>query len=164
MNLGMVNCMRCRFRNEDNGNCTAVGGFCTAVPAAHCPLLRDYLDVGLMPDQVANAKVIIESAFTDDTSKAERIKEMLKADAEGRLVVLPCRVGDTVYEVTSRGTISEYEVRAIRTEMFGQFIDWRLRKGFVDRFCDDIPVGEIGKTVFLNREEAEKVLEAMKDV
>ena len=53
----MVNCMRCRFRNEDNGNCTAVGGFCTAVPAAHCPLLREYLDTGLTP-----AEVLIMSA------------------------------------------------------------------------------------------------------
>ena len=36
-----VNCLRCRFRHEDNGNCTAVGGFCTAVAAAHCPLPKD---------------------------------------------------------------------------------------------------------------------------
>lgn len=83
-----VNCLKCGYRHPDNGNCTAIGGFCTAVPAAHCQLLHDYLDVGLMPDQVANAKVIIESAFAEDTSKAERIRELLKADAEGRVVVL----------------------------------------------------------------------------
>ena len=45
-----VNCLRCHFRHEDNGNCTAVGGFCTAVPAAHCPLLRQYLDTGMTPE------------------------------------------------------------------------------------------------------------------
>lgn len=38
--MGDVNCLRCKYRHTDNGNCTAVGGFCTAVPAAHCPLLR----------------------------------------------------------------------------------------------------------------------------
>lgn len=81
-----VNCLRCRFRHEDNGNCTAVGGFCTAVPAAHCPLLREYLDTGLMPEQCENAKVIIESAFSDDTAKAERIRWLLKADKDGRAV------------------------------------------------------------------------------
>ena len=91
-----VNCLRCRFRHEDNGNCTAVGGFCTAVPAAHCPLLRQYLDTGMTPEQCENAKVIIESVFSDDTSKAERIRKLLKADEDGRLVVLPCKVGDTV--------------------------------------------------------------------
>lgn len=49
-----VNCMRCDFRHKDNGNCTAVGGFCTAVTAAHCPLLREYLDTGLTPEQIKN--------------------------------------------------------------------------------------------------------------
>ena len=78
-----VNCLRCDFRHKDNGNCTAVGGFCTAVEAAHCPMLRKYLDTGLTPEQCENAKVIIESAFSDDTSKAERIRELLKADEGG---------------------------------------------------------------------------------
>lgn len=83
-----VNCLRCDFRHKDNGNCTAVGGFCTAVEAAHCPMLRKYLDTGLTPEQCENAKVIIESAFNDDTSKAERIRELLKADegGDGRVV------------------------------------------------------------------------------
>ena len=33
------NCLRCDSMHPDNGNCTEVGGFCTAVPAAHCPLI-----------------------------------------------------------------------------------------------------------------------------
>lgn len=74
-----VNCIRCGFRHKDNGNCTAVGGFCTAVPAAHCPMLQEYLDTGLTPEQCENAKIIIRSAFSNDTSKAERILELLKA-------------------------------------------------------------------------------------
>ena len=83
------NCLRCNFRHKDNGNCTAVGEFCTAVPAAHYPLLRQYLDTGLTPEQCETAKVIIESAFSDDTSKVERIRKLLKADQDGRLVILP---------------------------------------------------------------------------
>lgn len=67
------NCLRCNFRHTDNGNCTAVGGFCTAVPAAHCPLLRQYLDIELTPEQCEIAKVIIESTFSGDTSKVEQI-------------------------------------------------------------------------------------------
>ena len=47
-----------------------------------------YEDTGLTPEQCENAKVIIEAAFSDDTSKAERIRELLKADKDGRLVVL----------------------------------------------------------------------------
>ena len=74
-------------------------------------------------------------------------------------VHLPCKVGYTLYEITSRNTISEYEVTAIRIELFNVFIDWKLTQGFVDRYISDMPVGEIGKTVFLTREEAEKALE-----
>ena len=77
-------------------------------------------------------------------------------------VHLPCKVGDTLYEITSRNTISEYEVTAIRIELFNVFIDWKLTQGFVDKYISDMPVGEIGKTVFLTREEAEKALEEKK--
>ena len=73
-------------------------------------------------------------------------------------VHLPCKVGDTLYEITSRNTISEYEVTAIRIELFNVFIDWKLTQGFVDRYISDMPAGEIGKTVFLTREEAENAL------
>ena len=86
--MGIVNCMQCDFRHKDNGNCTAVGGFCTSVPAAHCPLLQAYLNTGLTPEECANAENIIRIAFNDDTSKAERIRKLLKADEEGWLVVL----------------------------------------------------------------------------
>ena len=75
---------------------------------------------------------------------------------------LPCKAGDTLYEITSRNTISAYEVTAIRIELFNVFIDWKLTQGFVDRYISDMPAGEIGKTVFLTREEAEKALEGMK--
>lgn len=47
--MANVNCLRCHFRHEDNGNCTAVGGFCTAAPAAHCPHCKRQL--GLMVEE-----------------------------------------------------------------------------------------------------------------
>ena len=37
------NCLRCHYRHKNNGNCTAVGGFCTAVPAAYCPLIPELI-------------------------------------------------------------------------------------------------------------------------
>lgn len=77
-----VNCMLCIYRHNDNGNCTSV-------PAAHCPMLRAYLNTDLTPEECTNAANIIRIAFSDDTSKAERIRNLLKADEEGRLIVLP---------------------------------------------------------------------------
>ena len=173
--MGNVNCLRCHFRHEDNGNCTAVGGFCTAVQAAHCPLLRQYLDTGMTPEQCENAKAIIESAFSDDTSKAERIRELLKADKDGRLAVLPCKdwlevvFGD---QVLFWGIDKDYVEQPIREIS----LDDADRIGWYDGYKTVFLKGtdengeawefypeEIGKTVFLTREAAEKALEAMKD-
>lgn len=92
-----------------------------------------------------------------------RLRELAEADKDGRLVVPPCKVGDTVYEVTSRKTISEYRVKAIRVELFCTSIEWDIVAGFVDKSIFGVLVDDIGKTVFLTREEAEKALEAMKD-
>ena len=66
-------------------------------------------------------------------------------------------------EVTGRKTISVYKVKAIRVELFGLFIEWDIVEGFVWQSLAGINAGEIGKTVFLTREEAEKALEAMKN-
>ena len=38
------NCVNCEHMYKDNFNCTAVGGFCTAVPAAHCPKLKELME------------------------------------------------------------------------------------------------------------------------
>lgn len=71
---------------------------------------------------------------------------------------LPCKVGDTLYEPTDRGTISEYRVTAIRVELFSTFVEWKIKEGIVWRYVHEINSNEIGKTVFLAREEAEQTL------
>lgn len=38
-----LNCLKCHYRHKDNGNCKAVGGFCTSVPASYCPLIPELL-------------------------------------------------------------------------------------------------------------------------
>ena len=92
----------------------------------------------------------------------DRLRELAEADKDGRLVVLPCKVGDTLYEVTSRKTISEYRVKAIRVEMFGVFIEWEIVNGFVDKSISGVVSEEIGRTVFLHREDAEQTMETMR--
>lgn len=145
-----VNCLRCEYKDADNGNCTAAGGFCTAVPAAHCPLLRQYLGTGMTPEQAANAKTIIESAFADDASKAERIRKLLAADGEGRVLILPCKVGDTVWFKTYKNNardcigVQPHEVTRISAIIIvpGEIVDI------------GIPVDQIGVRVFLSETEA----------
>lgn len=147
-----VNCLRCRFRHEDNGNCTAVGGFCTAVPAAHCPLLRQYLDTGMTPEEVL------------PKDKADEIAE---ADKDGRVVVLPCKVGDTVWVTRNPWTgkllkkpLDAY-VNGMKMYSHGLYVNLLFDTRKING-TRDYEINHIGKTVFLTREEAEKALEAMK--
>lgn len=150
-----VNCLRCRFRHEDNGNCTAVGGFCTAVPAAHCPLLRQYLDTGMTPEEVLPKDKADEIALKlmrlsdlESFCSYDRLRELAEADKDGRVVVLPCKVGDTVYKVI---TIQAQKPVMLETQVktLGQAADvaqliWKKNKVI---------------NIFLTREEAEKALE-----
>lgn len=145
--MGNINCLQCEFRHPDNGNCTEVGGFCTAVPAAHCPLLRQYLGTRMTPEQVANAKTIIESAFAEDTSKAERIRKLLAADKEGRCIILPCKLGDTVWRIKWT-----FETYPDKSEPYIEPDAFLLQDVF-----------NIGKTVFLTREEADHELKRAKE-
>lgn len=162
-----VNCLRCEYKDADNGNCTAVGGFCTAVPAAHCPLLRQYLGTGMTPEQAANAKTIIESAFAEDTSKAERIRKLLAADKEDRVMILPCKVGDAVWFVRSayRQVDSPIEATVTGFASYGTtgeliFTTMTVEGQITRRFLEY----QIGKTAFLSFEEAERALEERKNV
>lgn len=126
--------------------------------------LKAYEDTHMMPSDVTSMRMdmaIIAALFNG--VDVDRMKELTEADKDGRLVVLPCKVGDRLYEVTGRKTISVYKVKAIRVELFGLFIEWDIVEGFVWQSLSGINAGEIGKTVFLTREEAEKALEAMKN-
>lgn len=145
--------------------------------------LAAYEDTGLTPEEIndlasvreispeaeyainKHADNIIErlDKLLHQTDDDARLRDLAEADKDGRVVMLPCKVGDRLYEVTGRKTISVYKVRAIRVELFGLFIEWDIVEGFVWQSLSGISAGEIGRTVFLTREEAEKALEAMKD-
>lgn len=119
----------------------------------------------MTPEAFQSYVVFLQDLIGDQKASEalDRFRQLVKADKGGRLAVLPCKVDDTLYEVTGRKTISEYRVKAIRVELFCMFIEWEIEKGFVWQSLTGITQNEIGKTVFLTREEAEKALEAMKD-
>ena len=131
--------------------------------------LKAYEDTDRTPEEVTALGKLFDYALeelktlTEQLALLNRIRDLAEADKEGRTVVLPCKVGDTLYEVTGRKTISEYRVKAIRVELFCVFIEWEIEKGFVWQSLAGITPNEIGKTVFLTREEAEKALEAKRD-
>ena len=88
----------------------------------------------------------------------EELKSFKEAEKQGLLVRLPCKVGEKLWCIVN-STIRELRVHHFDMPAFGTTdIVFRYADGFkLERF-----VGEIGKTVFLTREEAEKKLEEMK--
>ena len=161
--LGTDHYMKC------SGNCN-VDMDCIDCPSFDCLVerLAAYEDTGLTPKRCAEfARADAEGRYIvmrdAEQEGVARLRELAEADKDGRVVVLPCKVGDRLYEVTGRKTISVYKVKAIRVELFGLFIEWDIVEGFVWQSLAGINAGEIGKTVFLTREEAEKALGAMKN-
>lgn len=168
-----VNCLRCRFRHEDNGNCTAVGGFCTAVPSAHCPLLRQYLDTGMTPEEVERSKLEIEAGCVKAIARTygidiNRLRKLAEADRDGRVEVLPCKVGDTGWVTRNPWTgkllkkpLDAY-VNGMKMYSHGLYVNLLFDTRKING-ARDYEINHIGKTVFLTHEQAVKALEAMKD-
>nr|DAH20118.1 MAG TPA: hypothetical protein [Caudoviricetes sp.] len=110
--------------------------------------LAAYEETGRTPEEVTALGKLFDYALEESKTLTEqlallnRIRDLAKADKDGRLVVLPCKVGDTVYIL--RRTFDGADV-----------------VGEAELWWDDIP--QLGKTVFMTREEAEKALEAMKN-
>jgi hypothetical protein len=136
-----------------------------------CERLAAYEDTGLEPEEVMPkdkadeiALKLMRLADLESLCNYTRLRELAEADKAGRLVVLPCKVGDTVW-IT--GSVRRLYSEKVRTFFCG---DPNYSRGMADNGVKmirttgcDIPIHKFGKTVFLTREEAEKALEAMKD-
>lgn len=135
---------------------------------AVCERLAAYEDTGLTPEAVETVKLALAAKHLVDletlnNTPISRLIELAEADKDGRCVVLPCKPGDMLYEVTNRKTISEYRVTAICVTLGGLFLEWEIKRGFAGRSAIGIIPDWIGKTVFLTREEAEKTMEGMEN-
>ena len=131
-------------------------------------------DTGLTPERCAEfARADAEGRYIvmrdAEQEGVARLRELTEADKDGRLVVLPCKVGDTLW-VTGRDNVPREmeleapDIRAVCTDEDNLCMSTCNRKP--DGFCayrlrND--GADIGKTVFLTHEEAEAALEAMKD-
>lgn len=150
--------------------------------------LAEYEDTGLTPkeieDMVSVREITPEAEYaidkhannliqkldelitkTDEKNELQRYKE---AEEQGLLEWLPCKLGDTVYRVIrgkkGRGHIAPATVSGLhlgdttrnrRYQKEYEYLVLRVDGGF----CAHVNKKDIGKTVFLTREEAEKALE-----
>jgi hypothetical protein len=108
------------------------------------------------------------AAYEDSGLTPEQVHELAKAEAEGRLVVLPCKPGDVVYAVSGclfyRDDSAPYtpcEVVVIKKTKRGVIMHLRplCEDSAGTRYHRWFGLSSIGKTVFLTKEEAEKALE-----
>lgn len=120
--------------------------------------LKAYEETGLTPEEVSALVKDWSDLCTivGECGGISRVRVLTEADKAGRLVVLPCKVGDTLFRVFA-GEILEHKVRNMRyLAIQGR---WDID---TTPFCSYVE-SSIGKTIFLTREEAKRALEAMKD-
>ena len=101
--------------------------------------LAAYEDTRLEPEEI--------TAMQRTLDEYHKVADpLLRAQADGRLVVLPCQVGTATYYI-------RYPIAVYPDES-----EPEIKRG-IFTLCD---LDRVGHSVFLTREEAENALEAMK--
>lgn len=109
-----------------------------------------------IPTLVDNAEYWLKVYF--------KLKDYEDLEQQGRLIKLPCKVGDTVYFVHHDRVISSEVLSAkyhAEAENNGAFIRKRLTID-VEGVSAEIDFGDIGKTVFLAKSKAEAKLKELR--
>ena len=132
--------------------------------------LKAYEDTGLEPEAVETVKLALAAKHMVDletlnNTPISRLVELAEADKDRRVVVLPCKVGDTVYilnrilgtDNTVYDRICARKIRGYGGNALNKV--WLFASG--DSYDLSIFPSEFGKTVFLTREDAEKALAEM---
>ena len=126
--------------------------------------LAAYEETGLDPEDM-------KKAFNEDATlklagqilgvTPGRLRELAQAEKEGRLVVLPCDVGDKLYDVTL-GEVREKIVISLSMLLSKSVNHLVIHAENFRNAVTSYELQDIGKTVFLTREAAEATLDAMR--
>lgn len=160
----------CQRGCHDPGGCTKG----CIVPRLYARL-GAYEDTGLTPEETKRMSNILMDVGIDYNCSWEyvknwllddRLRELAEADKDGRVVVLPVRpvltqsIGSMLYIIEDGEIVEDSLCEAL----VGMGSNGEINI-FYTTLSDQISFeqADIGKTVFLTREEAEKALEAMKD-
>lgn len=130
--------------------------------------LADYEDTGMTPEEVSTLVKDWSDLCTivGECGGIDRVRALAEADRAGRLVVLPVRpvltqsIGSMLYIIEDGEIVEDSLCEAL----VGMGSNGEINI-FYTTLSDQISFeqADIGKTVFLTREEAKKALEAMKD-
>lgn len=142
----------CQRGCHDPGGCTKG----CIVPQLYARL-GAYEDTELTPEEIdMDHEAAEQLRHLCRNCDLDRLEKLAEADRDGRVVVRPCNVGDTLFRVFA-GEILEHKVRNMRyLAIQGR---WDID---TTPFCSYVE-SSIGKTIFLTREEAKAALEAKRD-
>lgn len=145
----------------------------------HIERLAAYEDTGLEPEDLKrafNEDDVLKLAGQALGITPERLRELVKADREGRCVVPPCKVGQKVkvdvrtwgnvwnYKTVENGKFLIGEIVAITKTKKQTLVKIRVEHNVSwKRPTRRYPASAIGKTVFLTRGEAEAALRREQD-
>lgn len=127
--------------------------------------LKQYEDTKRTPEQIEALEAAIMGKAVAQITEFEglpiaRLRELAVADQKGRVIVLPCKVGQRVFALLDTDKhISECEIKQIG---LGNEIGFVGLEPIGARGREyGVALNGFGKTVFLTREEAEKALAEM---
>lgn len=120
-------------------------------------------DTGVSPEKVSWMKEVVEAAFDNDTSRIERAHNLHVADKEGRVMVLPCKVGERW--VDEGGRAVRITAVIVSIEPFGTSIN--IYFDYEDAMPDDAGSDCVTNWDYFSRHytciEAERAMEDKKD-
>ena len=128
--------------------------------------LAEYEETGLEPEEIAKLNTAENMRLTQELidkgitpavigTPIMHLLELAKAEQEGKLIALPCKVGDTVYCITDR-RYQKAKVISFQTSHNGLQVNCQW--AFFGYVGFD---GLYGETVFLTEEEAKAKVEEM---
>lgn len=123
-----------------------------------CERLASYEDTGLEPEAIETVKLALAAKHMVDletlnNTPISRLVELAEADKDGRVVVLPCRQGDELW------TYCNHPVKRVYSFTVSDVSTLNGRTVLNTLGLGTIRPEDIGKTVFVSREEAERAME-----
>lgn len=123
-----------------------------------CERLASYEDTGLEPEAIETVKLALAAKHMVDletlnNTPISRLVEFAEADKDGRVVVLPCRQGDELW------TYCNHPVKRVYSFTVSDVSTLNGRTVLNTLGLGTIRPEDIGKTVFVSREEAERAME-----
>ena len=112
--------------------------------------LADYEDTGLTPEGVRELQFRARAAELTAGASLHHIIDLVRAERAGRLMMLPCKIGDTIY-ILDKNEVYEATIWTIESY---KNVRGNLEVLFVCGTMGTFSLDDWGKTVFADEKQA----------